>query len=131
LAAERAARTERRGLWADPNFAPLTPENHARLRAQRGRFTLIEGKVLSVRESGGNIYVNFGRWWTRDLSVVILRRNRRSVAATGIEPQRLQGRRIRVRGFIEERRSPVIEADTPEQIEFADESISHVQEMRP
>jgi hypothetical protein len=75
--------------------------------------------------------VNFGRWWTRDLSVVILRRNRRSFAAAGIEPQRLQGRRIRVRGFIEERRGPVIEADPPEQIEFADESISHVQEMRP
>jgi endonuclease YncB( thermonuclease family) len=131
LAAERAARSERRGLWADPNFAPLTPENHARLRAQRGRFTLIEGKVLSVRESGGTIYVNFGRRWTRDLSVIILRRNQRSFAAAGIEPQRLQGRRIRVRGLVEQRRGPVIEADAPEQIEFADESMTHAQERRP
>jgi endonuclease YncB( thermonuclease family) len=55
LAAERAARDAHRGLWADPNFALLTPENHARLREERGHFTLIEGKVLSVRESGGTI----------------------------------------------------------------------------
>ena len=71
LAAERAAREAHRGLWADPNFAPLSSENHARLRAERGHFTLIEGKVLSVRESGGTLYVNFGRRWTRDFSVII------------------------------------------------------------
>jgi endonuclease YncB( thermonuclease family) len=130
LAAERAARASRRGLWADPNFAPLTPENHARLRAQRGHFTIIEGKVLSVHESGGTIYLNFGRRWTRDFSVIILRRNQRSFAAAGIEPQRLQGRRIRVRGIIEQRRGPLIEADAPEQIEFADETMSHAPEMR-
>jgi endonuclease YncB( thermonuclease family) len=131
LAAERTARASRRGLWADPNFAPLAPENHARLRAQRGHFTLIEGKVLSVRESGGTIYMNFGRRWTRDFGVVILRCNQRSFAAAGIAPQQLQGRRIRVRGFLEQRRGPVIEADAPEQIEFADETMNHAQEMRP
>ena len=40
---------------------------------ERGHFTLVEGKVLSVRESGGTIYLNFGRRWTRDFSVIILR----------------------------------------------------------
>src|SRR4051812_26875137 len=74
LAAERKARAENRGLWANPNFAPLPPDNLARLRAERGRFTIIEGKVLSVRESGSTIYVNFGARWSQGFSVIILRR---------------------------------------------------------
>ena len=120
LSVEKAARTARRGLWADPNFAPLSAENLARLAAERGRFALVEGKVLSVRESGATIYVNFGRRWTRDFTAVIPRRLRRPFAAAGVEPKQLEGHRIRVRGWIERRGGPVIAIETPEQIEFAD-----------
>ena len=105
-------------MWADPNFAPLSAENLAGLQAERGRFALVEGKVLSVRESGATIYVNFGRRWTRDFTVTILRRLRRVFAAAGIEPKTLAGRRIRVRGWIEQRGGPIIAAETPEQIEL-------------
>lgn len=58
LTIERAARAARRGLWADPNFAPLRAENIAQLQAERGHFALVEGKVLSVRESGAIIYMS-------------------------------------------------------------------------
>src|SRR5262249_45851077 len=61
LRSERVARAARRGLWADPNFAPLQPEHLNRIAAARGQFALVEGKVLSVRESGATIYLNFGR----------------------------------------------------------------------
>lgn len=117
LAAERAARTARRGQWADPNFAPLQAENLDRLAAERGHFALVEGKVLSVRESGATIYVNFGRRWTRDFSVTILKRMQRTFAGAGVEPKKLEGRRIRVRGWIEQRSGPIIAAEAPEQIE--------------
>ena len=117
LTAERKARAAGRGLWADPNFAPLQAENLARLQAEKGRFALVEGKVLSVRESGATIYVNFGRRWTRDFTVIILKRQQRTFAAAGLEPKRLDGRRIRVRGFLEQRGGPVVVADAPEQIE--------------
>jgi endonuclease YncB( thermonuclease family) len=40
LAAKREARAGRRGLWADPNFAPLPAENLARLWAKRCHFAL-------------------------------------------------------------------------------------------
>ncbi len=120
LSAERAARAARRGLWADPNFAPLSAENLIRLQAMRGQFALVEGKVLSVRESGATIYVNFGRRWTRDFTVTILRRMGRVFSAAGVEPKKLEGRRIRVRGWIERRGGPIISAETPEQIEFVD-----------
>src|SRR4029079_16222538 len=74
---ERGARAARRGLWADPNFAPLRSENLARIAAARGQFALIERKVLSVRESGATIYLNFGRRWTQDFTVIIPKRHRR------------------------------------------------------
>lgn len=121
LAAERKARAARRGMWADPNFAPLRSHDAARITAVRGQFALVEGKVLSVRESGATIYLNFGRRWAQDFTVTILKRNRREFAAAGIDPGRLEGQPIRVRGWIEQRTGPVIEAVAPEQIEIADQ----------
>ena len=118
LATERAARGARRGLWADPNFAPLPAENLKELAVKRGQFALVEGRVLSVHESGATIYVNFGPRWTRDFTVIVLKRQQRAFAAAGVATKSLEGRRIRVRGWIELRGGPVIEAFTPEQIEL-------------
>lgn len=120
LTIERAARAEKRGLWADPNFAPIRAEDLTRLQAEKGNFSLIEGKVLSVRESGATIYVNFGRRWTTDFTVIILKRQQRTFTDAGVEPKKLEGRRIRVRGWIEQRGGPVVMAEAPEQIELID-----------
>jgi endonuclease YncB( thermonuclease family) len=117
LRAERAARATVRGLWADPNFAPLPSHDTIGITAVRGQFALVEGKVLSVRESGATIYVNFGWRRTQDFSVTILKRHRRDFAAAGVEPKELEGRRIRVRGWVEQRHGPMLEASVPEQIE--------------
>ena len=118
LTIERQARAAHKGLWADPNFAPLAAEDYRRFREEKGRFVLVEGKVQSVRESGATIYVNFGRRFTRDFSVTILRRLRGTFTAAGVEPASLQGRHIRVRGFLEFRRGPIMDVASPEQIEF-------------
>jgi len=120
LTAERKARAARRGMWADPNFAPLRSHDAARITTVRGQFALVEGKVLSVRESGATIYLNFGRRGAQDFTVTILKRNRRAFAAAGIDPGRLEGQSIRVRAWVEERTGPMIEAVAPEQIEFVD-----------
>jgi endonuclease YncB( thermonuclease family) len=118
LAAEQAARSGSLGLWSGPAFVIRPADNPAVVLAERGRFTLVEGRVLSVRESRGTIYVNFGRRWTEDFTVTILKRSERSFIAAGIEPNKLSGRRVRTRGFIEERGGPWIEAARPEQIEL-------------
>ncbi|MEX0752886.1 MAG: thermonuclease family protein [Xanthobacteraceae bacterium] len=120
LAAEGSARKAKLGLWADPSYAIKSANDAAALLAARGRFTVAEGPVLSVRESAGTIYINFGRVWSRNLTVSILKRNERLFAAAGIDPKKLEGRRLRVRGWVEERGGPRIEADWPEQIEIAD-----------
>jgi hypothetical protein len=119
LRAEAPARRGRLGLWNDLSYATKASDDLTGLLARRGRFTITEGKVLSVRESGGTIYMNFGRVWSRNLTVTILRRNRRAFEAAGIELKKLEGARVRVRGWVEERNGPRIEAARPEQIEIA------------
>jgi endonuclease YncB( thermonuclease family) len=119
LAAETPARQDRRGLWADSSFAVKASDDLAGLMTRRGQFTVAEGRVVSVRESRGTIYVNFGRVWSRNLTVTILGRNRSAFEAAGIDLKKLEGARLRVRGFIEERGGPRIEAARPEQIEIA------------
>ena len=118
--AERTARAAGLGLWADPNFAPLSSENLTMLAAEKGHFALVEGQVLSVRDSGATIYVNFGRRWTRDFSVTIPKREARNFVSAGIDPKALERRRIRVRGIIEQRNGPIIDVTAPEQIELID-----------
>jgi endonuclease YncB( thermonuclease family) len=116
---ERKAREARIGLWGDPGYALRAAEDGPGMRSQRGRFSVAEGRVMSVRDSGGTIYVNFGRRWSEALTVTILKRHERSFLTAGIEPKILEGRVVRVRGYVDVRNGPVIEATHPEQIEIA------------
>jgi endonuclease YncB( thermonuclease family) len=120
LAAEQAARAARRGLWGDARHVIRSAQNPDQILAERGTFTLVEGRVLSVRESGATIYVNFGRRWSEDFTVTVPRRSERMFAAAGVTLKDLVGQRVRVRGFVEERGGPWIEAARPEQIEVAE-----------
>jgi endonuclease YncB( thermonuclease family) len=120
LGSERAARAAKLGLWGDPYYEIKSAENPVDVLAWRGRFALVEGKVLSVRESGGTIYVNFGRRWTEDFTATLSKRNERLFISAGLEPKKLQNRRVRVRGWIEERGGPWLELTRPEQIEVID-----------
>jgi endonuclease YncB( thermonuclease family) len=120
LARERAARAANLGLWADPYYVIRRADDAAAVAAERGRFAIVEGKVLSVRESGATIYVNFGRRWSQDFTVTIAKRNESAFVNAGLEPKRLQGRRVRIRGFVEQRGGPWVEATRPEQIELAE-----------
>jgi endonuclease YncB( thermonuclease family) len=119
-AAETPARGSGLGLWKDPYYAVRRAENPREVLAERGRFALVEGNVVSVRESGGTVYVNFGRRWSEDFTVTVLKRNERAFAATGFELQKLSGRNVRVRGTVEERGGPWIAATRPEQFEIAE-----------
>jgi endonuclease YncB( thermonuclease family) len=117
---ERMARAATLGLWAEPHYVVMGAEGAAELLAERGHFTVVEGKVLSVRESGGTIYMNFGRRWSQALTVTILKRHERIFTSAGLQPKMLENRRLRVRGWVEERNGPRIEATHPEQIEIAE-----------
>jgi endonuclease YncB( thermonuclease family) len=122
-ARENAAREDKLGLWANPYYEVLNAEAAADVLAHKGQFALVEGNVVSVRESGATIYVNFGRRWSEDFAVTVRKRNERSFAAAGLDLKTLAERHVIVRGFIEARgarSSPSIEATRPEQIETTD-----------
>jgi len=116
-AAEAAARQAKQGTWADP-AAIKNAESPGDILAGIGRFTLVEGKVLSVRQAGATTYLNFGRNWTRDFAVTISRRVTAGLEAAGIIVKSLENRRIRVRGWVEARGGPRIEVLRVGQIEL-------------
>jgi endonuclease YncB( thermonuclease family) len=121
IAAEAAARQARRGIWAD-SAVIKNAESPGDILARIGQFTVVEGKVLSVRQAGAVSYINFGRRWTRDFAVTISRRAMPGFAAAGIVLKSLENKRIRVRGWVEAREGPRIEARTLGQIELAGEN---------
>jgi endonuclease YncB( thermonuclease family) len=130
LSAETTARKAKIGVWANPYYAPLRADAPAGIVAERGRFALVEGNVVTVHESGATLYLNFGRRWSRDFAVTIRKRNERRFAAAGFDLKALAGRPVEVRGWIEARaatggggaywRAPWIEAAYPAQIQLAD-----------
>jgi endonuclease YncB( thermonuclease family) len=115
--AEAQARQARRGIWSN-SAAIQNAGNPGTILARIGQFTVVEGKVMSVREAGATTYINFGRRWTRDFAVTISRRMVPAFEAAGIALKSLENRRIRVRGWIEARGGPRIEALQTGQIEL-------------
>jgi endonuclease YncB( thermonuclease family) len=117
MAAEGTARDAKRGIWADP-AAIKNAESPGGILAGIGRFSLVEGTVLSVHQAGATTYLNFGRNWTRDFAVIIPRQGLANLAASGLVPKSLENKRIRVRGFVEARKGPRIEVLRAGQIEI-------------
>jgi endonuclease YncB( thermonuclease family) len=120
-AAEASARIGKRGIWADPTVIKNT-ESPGDILAGIGRFMLVEGKVLSVRQAGATTYLNFGRNWTQDFAVTIPKRMIAVFESAGIMLKSLEHRRIRVRGWIEARGGPRIEVLRVGQIELLGEN---------
>ena len=114
--AEATARQTRQGTWAEA-AAIKNAETPGDILAEIGRFTVVEGKVLSVRQAGATTYLNFGRNWTRDFAVTIPKRALAAFEPGGIAVKSLESRRIRVRGWVEARGGPRIEALRAGQIE--------------
>jgi endonuclease YncB( thermonuclease family) len=114
---EAQARAARRGLWALPEFRIIGASEAAR---HQDSFQLVEGRVLAVERKAGRTFLNFGEDWRSDFTVAIDARLRRQMAARGLDPASLQGKMVRVRGWIRSRNGPLIEPVRPEQIEVVE-----------
>ena len=117
LASEAEARCAKKGNWADP-LAIKNAESPDDILAGNGRFMVVEGKVLSVRQAGAITYLNFGRNWTRGFAVTISRRALPAFETAGIALKSLENQRIRVRGWVEGNRGPRIDVLRVGQIEL-------------
>ena len=109
LAAERAAREARRGLWAEAAYQVRPADKPAELLRYRASFQLVEGKIVRVGQTRGTIYLNFDRNWRRGFSVSLRRDDSQLFGEHASNPKALEGRSVRVRGWMAERAgAPVI-----------------------
>ena len=119
LAIEVDARAAARGIWAHP-FYRIRSATEA--GADIDSFQIVEGVVRDRARVRDRIYLNFGRDWRTDFTVAIDTRLLPIFEESGLDPMTLKSRRIRVRGWIEARNGPLIEATHPEQIEVLSEA---------
>lgn len=117
MASEAAARRQKKGSWADP-LAIKNAESPDDILAGIGRFMVVEGKVLSVRQAGAMTYLNFGRSWTRGFAATISKRTLPAFENAGITLKSLENKRIRVRGWIEGSTGPRIDIRLVGQVEL-------------
>ena len=113
LAAEDEARREGRGFWSGEELPEAVP---AALRPLIGRFAIFEGVILSVGNRRATTYLNFGTWWSEDVTVEVLAGDReRFGGEEGLSA--LAGKRVRVRGFLEDKAGPMLLVRSPMQLE--------------
>ena len=123
LAAETAARDARRGLWGEPRLAALDASDaRAVLAAQKG-FVVVEGRVLTIGERRGRLYLNFGARRTTDFTIVISKRNLALFDQAGVQPRLLAGRRLRARGLVNRGFGPLMEIASPDALEILDAAV--------
>lgn len=117
LAAEGQARTMRLGIWADPYYTVRRADRPEALVERSGHYELVEGRVLLADQAGRRVFLNFGRHWKEDFTVVIEGQALRLFAESGLDPLVLGGALVRIRGWVDDRDGPRIEVTHPEQIE--------------
>lgn len=115
--AEREARRAGRGVWSAPAYQVrfATPEA---LAGGIGSFQLAEGRVESASQRGSVIFLNFGTDNKTDVSAVIPERAFALWPNGAADLLALQGRTIRVRGYVRNSNGPAMWLDHPEQIEY-------------
>ncbi len=115
LAAESSARAARRGLWRRKRYEVRAAADAAR---DGGTWQIVEGTVAHVAFGEGAGFVDLG---AREDGALALRIGRDAMAlcrAAGLDPRTLEGAHLRVRGFIDGTRRPVLDVTFPEQIEL-------------
>jgi micrococcal nuclease len=117
LALEAEARAARGGIWADPFYAIRSVNNLAR---DIDSFQVVGGKVLDAAKVKTRVYLNFGTDWRSDFTASIDARALRLFARSGPDPLALEGKTVRVRGWLRPVNGPLIDVTHPEQVEVLD-----------
>ncbi len=117
LQLENEARTRKTGLWKSRFYRVVGADNLKFLNRSLGRLQLVEGRVQSVSVRPNRGYINFSPDWSRDFTVTLDRRGLRLFKQAGIDINELNGKNIRVRGWLGRHNGPTIKAYHVAQIE--------------
>jgi len=107
LKAEADARRHRRGLWRLPIYAIRTPD--ALAARDTGGFVLVEGRVRSVAPTHEATYLDFAEDWHHGFTVRIPRAVLQR--AQGFDPATLEGRSVRLRGWLAYEGRPILDLE--------------------
>jgi micrococcal nuclease len=118
IAHERAVRAANSGLWTKRDFSVESADNIVALNAAIGRFAVVDGTVTRVGEIPSRTYIDFGRRYREDFTIIIPREARAEFRAAGIDLSALRGKRIRGRGVLFSSGGPAIEVRKPASIEI-------------
>ena len=114
LEAEKGARAANEGLWAEAG-AILDATDLPALAAQDGRFVVVVGRVRRIGATRTRLYLDFEPF--RGLSVVASRKLEPQFRRAGLDLMDLTGRKVLVRGVLDNRFGPRIEIADPAMIE--------------
>lgn len=117
LQMESEARASGHGVWSDSRFAVRGSSDLQQLTEAEGRFMVVEGVVRRIGESAGRIYLDFGRRFNEDFSVIIPPDAHKAFTSAGIDLRSLEGTRVRVRDIVSLRGGPAIELRDPAALE--------------
>lgn len=116
LAAEQAARDGRLGLWADPYYAVRDASDATGLAGVAGDMALVQGRVTRVGRGRSWVFVDLDG----DFTVRLGKRETVALARRGWDADRLKGARVRVRGLLDDRFGPGLDAVEADGIEVLD-----------
>jgi micrococcal nuclease len=117
---ERRAREQELGLWGNAAYRVRTAFRGEWARAV-GSFQVVSGTVRRVSRGSGDVYLSLGAWRGRAYPLAAVVTAKRTDLIGGMTPRALVGRRVMVRGWIEQRRGPVIVIDSRGQLELVGE----------
>lgn len=115
-ALEDEARKAGRGLWAESSPHRLLHAND--MFPEGERFAVVEGTIKKIATINNVTYLNFGDDWKKDFTIGIASPVRQSMGKHGTDALALQGRTVRVRGWMRPYNGPYIELEMPELLEI-------------
>jgi hypothetical protein len=114
-AAEAKARAGHRGIWAYRAYAIRHPNDLAK---DIGTFQIVEGIIQSVGAHDGRIFLDFGPDWRSDFTATIAPKNMKRFRRAGLNPRKLMGKHVRVRGWVQSWHGPEIDLAIPQQLQI-------------
>jgi len=120
LGFEAVARSSRTGIWNEARFGVMDARDEPALLAAEGRFVVVEGTIRRVGDARRRLYLDFGRRFKEDFTIIVPDTVRKSLTAQGSDPKSWRGKRVRVRGILFSWGGPAMEINLAQAIELLD-----------
>ena len=120
LGLEERSRQDGLGLWREPEYAVADAAASEAVSRRVDRFVIVAGKVEHVGETKDAVWIDFGKIWRTDVTIVVSRKLWPHFEAAGLTMDRIRGRTIRARGVVTLRGGPRLDISEPAAIEVLD-----------